>query len=318
MYSYFYQDHGSAKKLILKSEKGASLVLLPMYGGNIQKVMLPHNEKLVQVTDYYPDEDSLLDLKQSKGIKMLPFPNRVKDGKYSFEGNDYQFVINKPNENNAIHGLLSKALFDVAFIDCNDYRAFTTLRYEYNHQYSSYPFSFLVEISYILSGDGVQIETILKNTGEENLPIGDGWHPYFCINNKPIDKLELLIPSTNILEVDDSMIPTGNKVNNNQFESLKLIGNAKLDDCFEITSKPGHVETILADRSENLKLVVWQNTGESKYNYVQLYTPPERKAIAIEPMTCAPNAFNNLMGLKILKPNETLALSFGFYLADLE
>lgn len=317
MYSYFYQDSGSAKKLILKGDNGSSLTILPMYGGNIQKALLPLNNQLIQVTDAYEDEDDLLQLNKSKGIKMLPFPNRIKHGKYSFEGQEYKLTINKPNEQNAIHGLITKALFDVAFIDCNEHRALTTLKYEYNQEFSGYPFSFLVELTYILSGDGVQIETIIKNTGNENMPIGDGWHPYFCINKQDLNKMYLQIPSKKYLEVDGNMIPTGEVIKDKAFKKLSLIGDTKFDHCFIIEEKEENVETILIDQENKIKLVVWQSVGEGKYNYLQLYTPSERNSIAIEPMTCAPDAFNNKMGLTIIKPNETLALSFGFYLADL-
>jgi aldose 1-epimerase len=317
MYSYFYQDHGSAKKLLLKGDNGSSLTILPMYGGNIQKTILPLNDKLIQVTDSYEDEDDLLQLKQSKGIKMLPFPNRIKQGKYSFEGQDYKLTINKPNEQNAIHGLLTKALFDVAFIDCNEHRALTTLKYEYNQESNGYPFNFLVELTYILSGDGIQIETIIKNTGNQNMPIGDGWHPYFCINKQDLNKMYLQIPSKKYLEVNENMIPTGEMIKDKTFKKLSLIGDTTLDHCFILETIEENAETILVDLESQTKLVVWQSTGEGKYNYLQLYTPNERNSIAMEPMTCAPDAFNNKMGLTILKPSETLALSFGFYLCNL-
>lgn len=317
MYSYFYQDHGSAKKLLLKGENGSILSILPMYGGNIQKAVLPLNDKLVQVTDFYEDEDDLLQLKQSKGIKMLPFPNRIKQGKYSFEGQDYKITINKLNEQNAIHGLLTKALFDIAFIDCNENRALTTLKYEYNEESNGYPFNFLVELTYILSSEGIQIDTVIKNTGNQNMPIGDGWHPYFCINKQDLNKMFLQIPSKKYLEVDENMIPTGGVVKDKIFKKLAIIGDKKLDHCFIIEDKEGVSETILMDQENKIKLVVWQSVGEGKYNYLQLYTPNERNSIAIEPMTCAPDAFNNKMGLTILKPSEALALSFGFYLCNL-
>jgi len=56
---------------------------------------------------------------------------------------------------------------------------------------------------------------------------------------------------------------------------------------------------------------ICQETGKYKYNFLQVYTPPHRKSIAIEPMTCAPNAFNNEQGLIILAPFESFSASWG-------
>lgn len=318
MYSYFYQDKGSAKKLILKGENGASLTILPMYGGNIQKTFLPLHDKIIQVTDGYEEEEDLLQLKKSMGIKMLPFPNRLKNGKYEFEGVEYKLTINKPNEQNAIHGLLTKALFDVAYIDCNEHRALTTLKYEYNEEYSGYPFRFLLEITYILSSEGVQVETIIQNTGNVNIPIGDGWHPYFCLDKKPINQLNLQIPAKNEFELGEYLIPTGKKIKNKYFIKPEGINDTRLDHCFEAEgNEEGVAETILTDIDNKLKLTVWQSCGEGKYNYIQVYTPEERTSIAIEPMTCIADAFNNKIGLQILKPDDILSLRFGYSLSEM-
>ena len=96
-----------------------------------------------------------------------------------------------------------------------------------------------------------------------------------------------------------------------KFSSISKIGDEKIDAGFQVRKGGGHAKTELVDLELDLKVTVWQETGEMKYNYVQVFIPPSRKSIAIEPMTCNINAFNNGEGLIILKPKSTFNATYG-------
>ena len=84
------------------------------------------------------------------------------------------------------------------------------------------------------------------------------------------------------------------------------------DTCFEIKpGKDGIQTTELHDEEAGLTIQLWQETGENKYNYIQVFIPPDRSSIALEPATCNINAFNNLEGLITLKPEETYEAAYG-------
>ena len=143
------------------------------------------------------------------------------------------------------------------------------------------------------------------------MPVGHGWHPYFRIGDHIIDELLLQFPAEAVLKVDERNIPTGETVAYNKFNQLRQLENTVLDNCFLLPDTDTNAEIIIMNKSKDFGYRIWQETGKYKYNYLQVYTPPERKSIAIEPMTCAPDAFNNQMGTIILAPLEMISATYG-------
>ena len=129
-----------------------------------------------------------------------------------------------------------------------------------------------------------------------------------------IDLLFLKIPSQKQLELANTLIPTGNYLKNTSFQQATSLKDVTLDHCFELDVLERRVETLLINESKNVAVVLWQQCGVQGYNFIQVYTPPDRKSIAIEPMTCAPDAFNNKNGVFVLDPQESMELVFGIYL----
>jgi aldose 1-epimerase len=107
------------------------------------------------------------------------------------------------------------------------------------------------------------------------------------------------------------MIPTGEVKKYNQFNSRAPIGNIAFDSCFRLALIGDKHMTGIYDPATDIKFILWQETGPGKYNYLQVYTPPARHSVAIEPMTCNINAFNNHEGLIILEPDEIFQASYG-------
>ena len=124
-----------------------------------------------------------------------------------------------------------------------------------------------------------------------------------------MDDTWLQMPKSQLIVIDDRMLPTGEKHPFQDFDTLKKINNTSLDNGFYITNQAENAEVIL--KSDLGTLTYWQETGAAKWNFVQVFTPPHRQSIAIEPMTCNIDAFNNKDGLILLTPKATLDGKFG-------
>lgn len=309
------EDFGEHSIYKLQDQKtGEYVCILPHLGGSVNNLMLQLNNKLVDVIDgYKSEEDSNENLFSSfKGSNLYPFPNRIEGGRYRFKEQDFQFECNFPDENNAIHGLMFNQPFDVIAKEDGDIGCTLILRYIVKEHLEVYPYKNMIEVDYRWSEDN-QFECITKitNLSDDSMPVGHGWHPYFCVDDLPIDDLDIQFPSREIMIVTDKGIPTGETKDYKDFNSLNRLGETKFDDCFILESDNNEADIIIKSKKNNISYTIWQQTGIHKYNYLQVYTPPSRKSIAFEPMTCSPNAFNNGNGLIILGPQERISLKWG-------
>lgn len=299
MYIIKKEKFGEAVSFILMNENTSEYAQIVPECGAILNALYFKNQNLYNTIDGFADKsdfDSSNDTSFKSNI-LFPYPNRVKGGKYKFENIDYQFNINFPQENNSIHGFVFNKIFEVIETFSSSDKALIRLKFLSSGD-EGFPFPFSIMVSYTFSESGLDIETEIENTGTSNFPFGFGWHHYFRLNDD-IDKLKLSFPSKSILEVDTNMIPTGNKNDYNLFNNAQFIDSTNLDNCFYL-GKSGNVSISL--RSLN------NDTFQMKFDsnvfpYLQVYTPPARTTIAIEPMTCAPDVFNNEFGLIILEPN---------------
>ncbi|MBN1116952.1 MAG: aldose 1-epimerase [Bacteroidales bacterium] len=298
---------------LMDSESKEYVSILPETGGMLNSMELVYNNKLVPVLDDYKTEEELLETLESsfKGSNLFPFPNRIKDGKYDFNGKIYQLKMNFPQENNAIHGLVFTKKFKVTDKSESDTEATLSIAYSPKENAQGYPFSYTQEVKFSLSQEkGLIVTTSFKNTDSIKIPTGLGWHPYFMLTSK-VDDIYIQFPSKNSYEVDSQMIPTGKSESYTKYNKLKQIEDDKFDTCFDVDQLNEIASIILKDPSIDGGLEIWQETGNKKFNFLQVYTPPHRNNIAIEPMTCMPDAFNNKQGLIILEPNEKLEVSWG-------
>lgn len=296
------------------NESGEFVSILPFLGGSINRLVLHRNNEFIDVIDGYT---SIAEIEETltnsfKGCSLFPFPNRVAQGSYIFEGTKYHLSLNFFHENNAIHGLVYDKEFVVLRREGGDFECVLVLCYQASGGLKGYPFKFRLQQKYCLSeNSGFACTTTVTNLSPSTIPIGHGWHPYFKIGTGRIDGLYLQMPAKAAFSVDQQGIPTGKTVGYQKFRNLTEIGNTTFDDCFRLDTNGHRAEVILSHLTKALQLKIWLETGRNKYNYLQLYTPPSRLSIAIEPMSCAPDAFNNREGLVILSPAESLSLSWG-------
>lgn len=113
---------------------------------------------------------------------------------------------------------------------------------------------------------------------------------------------------------DMNLIPDGNTENRSEYLKGKVIGSDWFDNCFGPIENEGIAETLLTDEAQDITVNIWQKAGRNGYNYIQLYTPEDGASIVIEPMTCAPDAFNSGKGLIILEPGKEIEFRFGIKL----
>lgn len=295
--------------------------ILPFMGGSINAMALKCGDGLVEIINGYESvEDVLINLHKSfKGSSLFPFPNRIADGIYHFAGKKHCLPINFPHENNAIHGLVYDRQFEVVEQRSGNQCCALTLRYLPPDQTEGYPFKYKLEQRYQwVENRGLECTTIIENLSNCDMPLGHGWHPYFMGGAKHIDDLALQLPAAKILEVDQRNIPTGNSKSYDKFKQMQQIGSTELDNCFRLECADQYADIIISNAKRKFSFKIRQEMGKDKYNYLQIYTPPERTSIAIEPMTCAPNVFNNKNGLITLSHGNTLSLSWSILSYDFD
>ncbi len=299
MFSVSHARLGSLERYVMQSGDGLSYCqFVPAFGANLLEIQLTAIGKPFQILDGFKNESQLISNEKSRNIHLLPFPNRIKDGKYYFEGKEFQLPINKPKENNAIHGFIWNKPFEITGDKCSNSSASISLKYNYPGYYDGYPYPFLVGYKYTLGAAEFSIEISVTNIGKTSMPLGIGWHPYFTFH-KPADELQLQLPPCKLLEVDERMIPSGIKNEYTDFKELNIISTTTFDTAFELTGAGN--ESRLHDAGSGATLFLSQGKA---FRYLQVYIPPDRKSIALEPMTCPANAFNSGDGLIVLKPGE--------------
>ena len=298
------------KYRLLNIDSGERVSLISGFGGNVTEIVLNKNGTEHSIIEGLSDDEITAGNKRFKSTKLIPFPNRIENGRYAFNGKSYQLPINY--ETHAVHGLIMDKTLEVLGTETDNNQALIKLRYCYDGSIPGYPFRYEAIITYsLLKERGFACDTDITNVDSVPLPIGNGWHPYFRTKGK-VDKLQIKIPSEFRIEVNE-LIPTG-KLIPEEYPDAVAIGKKKYDTGFVLAAKGGRISTEVYDPELDIKIVVWQETGNRKYDYLQVFIPEDRNSIAIEPMSCAANAFNNKMGLIVLKPGQSFNASYGVYL----
>ncbi len=273
----------------------------PEHGARLVDLYLKSNAKFHSVTWPVSPEDCKTGA-WSKNEILFPFPNRIEDGKYEFGGKSYQLPTNETTLNNAIHGMVAKAPFQVVNQEVFGNVASLTLRHTYDGSKEYYPFPFTLDATFTYDITGAFKLTLkAENTGAQTLPFGLGWHPYFKIGKDGLTNVIMSIPPTDHLILGERNLPTGEELD---FKDTTLkMSDWQLDDCFRL--KKEGLECRLESSVINLKM-----TGSPEYRYLQIFTPKDLGTVAIEPMTSGVNVFNNKEGLRLLKPQETFEVFF--------
>ena len=270
------------------------------------------------VLDGYP-VDAMCD--GGRGLPLLPWPNRLADGEYTFDGQALRLPIDDVVRRNAMHGLTRWANWNVVEQATDRVRMGLVI-----HPRMGYPFTLDLSIEYAVAAAGLSVTTTARNLGKRALPFGAGQHPYLTVGTALVDSASLHLPAHARLELDAArQLPTGTLLPVDgpvdgaakfDFRTPRVIGSLVLDDCFTTLDRgaDGLARVGLSDPATRRAVSMWM---DASYRYVQVFsgdTLPvarRRRGLAIEPMTCPPNAFRSGTDLIVLQPDQTRSMAWG-------
>ena len=258
-----------------------------------------------------------------RGATLAPWPNRVVDGRYTFRGVDYQLALTEPPRLHALHGLAAWLQFEA--VDKSP--SHVTLAAVIEPQ-TSYPWRVVVSVTYELTAEGLTQTVLARNESLETAPWGTGPHPYLVAGEGAVDDWMLQLPAAKVLAVtEDRLIPTelepvdAQDAERFDWRVARTIGAAEIDHAYTAleADEAGLTTVRLTDASGSGVEMVWDDTCP----WVQVHTadlpapqkPGHRAGLAVEPMTCAPDAFNDAAypfdtGLIEIEPGETAEASW--------
>ena len=250
----------------------------------------------------------------ARGHVLAPWPNRLRDGRYSWDGAAHQTPLSEPETANAIHGLVRFASWTVTDRDSGSVRLAHLL-----HPQPGYPFTLRLEVGYELSATGLRVTTTATNDGDVPLPYGEGHHPYLAAGaGLRVDDCTLQAPAATMLTSDERSLPTGAvDVTGTRYDlrAGRRIGDLVIDSCFtDLARDDDGLAWVRFTGPDGRGAAVWLGAA---YSHLQLFTgdviaePRRRRGLAVEPMTCPPNAFATGESVRRLAPGESATGSWG-------
>ena len=251
-----------------------------------------------------------------RGQLLLPWPNRLAEGTYEFDGVTLHTPLSEAEHGNAIHGLTRFANWRLAEQSID--RAALTYRL---HPQAGYPFLLDLRVEYHLDDAGLRVTMTATNRGDRRCPYGAGAHPYLRLGTDSgrVDDWTLKVPAATRLETDDRGIPVRRRpldATTFDFRQPRPIGAAVLDTGFTDLQPgaDGRAAVEVGDTRTGRQVQLWVDEGFSFLMVFTGDTVPEarrRRGLAVEPMTCAPNAFRSGEGLQVLEPGQSTTATWG-------
>jgi aldose 1-epimerase len=237
---------------------------------------------------------------------LVPWPNRVKDGAWSWRGKRQQLALTEPEQHNAIHGLVRWLGWTVAehtdsavTVEC------------VSHPQPGYPWTIGVRNRWSLDDTGLRVQTTISNRSDTAVPVAAGFHPYITVGTPTIDDAFLSVPAAAWLPTGEQQIPTGREPvvgTAYDFNQPRRLGDVKID--YTLTDlrrdDDGKCRLRLAHPDGSPTVTVW--VGEA-FRYLELFTGDglpdptrRRQGLGVEPMSAPPNAFATGESLAVVEP----------------
>lgn len=271
-----------------------------------------HGGPLPLLDPYDPDELC----PGAHGQLLIPWPNRIDRGRYTFDGEDHQLTVNEPSSDTAIHGLVR---WDAWQLDEHG-PSHARLSHRLLGR-PGYPFVLDLSADYTLDADeGLTVTVTATNAGSRPAPFGHGAHPYLTVGEPTLDGCSLTVPGATRLPIDERALPIGKEPVDGtpyDFRRARRIGETWLDHAYTDLQRDGagYAWTHLSAPGGATTVSLWV---DQSYGWLQLFTgdglpqPGRRRtALGVEPMSCPPNAFNTGEGVTTLEPGETSSGRWG-------
>jgi len=249
----------------------------------------------------------------ARGQLLMPWPGRVGDGRYRWGEVDHQLPLDEPEFGNAIHGLARWVNWvSVAHSDGR-----LGMRHRL-HPRDGYPFCLDLVATFGLEETGLEVTLAATNLGDGPAPFGAGAHAYLTVGAAAIDGWRLRLPAETVLHADRRMLPgargpvQGTELD---FRVARPIGPTRLDTAFtDLVRDPDGCVRVSLESSHGRRLVLWADRG---FPWLLLYSgdgllPGERRrGLAVEPMTCPPDALRSGEDVITLEPGEMTTARWG-------
>ena len=251
-----------------------------------------------------------------RGVTLAPWPNRIVDGRYSFAGVEQQLPLTEPSRSHALHGLVCWLDFAVAERTPDSVSLVAVIEAQ-----TGYPHRLEVQVDYRLDESGLRQTVTARNPGTEPAPFGTGPHPYLVAGPGHVDDWTLSLPADEVLTVTpERLIPIGLSqvaVEDGgafDFREARAIGDTFIDHAFTTLRRD-------ADGTATVTVTTPEGSGVAmsfgpECEWVQIHTADtpdpavSRTGLAVEPMTCPPDAFNSGHDLIAIAPEESASASW--------
>jgi len=293
-------------------ESGTARAVVTEVGATLRSLELGGEEVLLSFAEHELCHDG-------RGQVLAPWPNRLGEGSYSFDGVEGVAPLNEPERHNAIHGLVRWSSFRPALRSASEVVLETLLQPQ-----PAYPWRLRLVVLYSLTDRELAVTVVATNESGRPAPFGVGFHPYFAAP-RGAGAAAVALPAARHLLLDERGLPTGSEAvassaNGALLSGEEALGEAHFDDCYAALPAGADgrwsvVFTPVAGAPRRLAL-----RGDGAFSHVMLYSADQlsgnerRSAVAIEPMTCPPDAFRSGEGVVALQPAEEFRASFAISL----
>lgn len=262
------------------------------------------------------------------GAVLAPWPNRLRDGRYTFDGAEHQLPLSEPSRGTALHGLAMWQRWSVldpaadaarGIADDEPHRSgqAVTLRLRLAPS-AGYPFDLLLQATYRLTSAGLHVSVTATNLGRQAAPYGIGFHPWLSAGGASLDECTIRLDATTRVTVDDRLLPTGTTPAEGAYdlrEPRSLRGLA-LDDAYvDVLRDDDGLSWIRLAAPDGRTAAVWMDESMDTWQICtgDAIDPPEirRSGVAAEPMSCIADAFRTGDRLVRLEPGAQHTVTWG-------
>ena len=262
-----------------------------------------------------------------RGQLLAPWPNRLGDGAFEWEGRRYQCPITEVDKGNAIHGLVRWSGWtppDATIQPWGPQTPPEVLSMTHRlHPQPGWPWALEFRVSYRLVPErGLEVRTVVTNASDRACPVGFGWHPYLAVpdgrGDGLIDGCTLTVPAATAYRTDDRALPVSAFAVDGtdlDFRAGRPLGEQVLDTAFTDLQRDASGRATVVVQGAHAAVRLWVDRS---FTHLMVFSGDtvsdpirRRRGLAVEPMTCAPDMLRSGDGCRVLQPGEYLEGAWG-------